>query len=154
MNLRRTTIEKLVFTDIPSLDPVTVMIDDVDVGRGSITICCYGEAWTAYLGAMGNLRIVEFFCRADPDYLAGKLSSVPSTSEIDYDVISRDIGEDVDVTTAMLHTDKLAKHYGDDWMMDLPQRPNPKYTYLVRIIRAVQDGLREHIIQPLERASA
>src|SRR5690606_2139486 len=139
MNLRRTTIEKLVFTDIPSLDPVTVMIDDIDVGRGSITICCYGEAWTAYVGAMGNQRIVEFFCGADADYLAGKLSSMPR-AEIDYDVISSDVGEDIDVTTAMLYASKLAEQYGADWYMDLPQRPNPKWTYLCRIIRAVQDG--------------
>lgn len=152
MNLRRATIEKLVFTDIPSLDPITVMLDDVDVGRGSITICCFGDAWTAYFGAMGPERIVEFFCSAEADYLAGKLSSAPR-QEVDYDVISRDIGEEVDVTTALLHSKKLAAAYGHDWMMDLPQKPTPQYTYLCRIIRAVQAGLREHVLVPREGGS-
>ena len=144
MNITESTIQKLVIRDIPSLDPVIVLIDDMGVGRGSITLCCYGKAWTMYGGALGDQTIVEFFCTAHDDYLAGKLSSIEKRI-IDYDHVSRDLGGiDVDVTTLLLHSREVAETYGADWYDALPMKDNPDYVYLRRIIRAVQDGLRQH----------
>ena len=143
MKTREDTIQKIVITEIPSLDPVTVFVDDRGVGKGAITLLCFGQAWTMWGGALGNQRIVEFFCSAHDDYLAGKLSSIRNRV-IDYDQISRDIGEEVDVTSLMLFADKVAAAYGADWMMDLPEKDNPDHVYLRRIIRAAQAGLKEH----------
>lgn len=147
MRIEVSAVQKLVFRDIPSLDPVTVVIDDMGVGRGSITLTCYGKAWTMYAGAMGDQRIGEFFCSAHDDYLAGKLSSIEKRVT-DYDAISRDIGEEVDVTTLLFHDRKVAQTYGPHWHHDLPQKDNPDYVYLRRIIRAVQDGLKEYQALP------
>lgn len=56
------------------LDPVTAFIEDFGNGRGAITLKCYGRAWTAYWGAMGNQRTREFVRSCDAQYLAGCLS--------------------------------------------------------------------------------
>jgi hypothetical protein len=31
--------------------------------------------------------------------------------------------------------------FGDEWWCEIPQKPNPKYEYLLRILRAVKAGL-------------
>jgi hypothetical protein len=37
-----------------ALDPVLVILQDFGGGRGRLTLECYGQAWSAYWGAMGN----------------------------------------------------------------------------------------------------
>jgi hypothetical protein len=140
------TIQKITLTEIDRLDPITVLIDDMAVGRGSITICCFGKAWTAYWGAMGDSRIVDFFLNSDVQYIAKNLSSAPFT-EIDYGAISKAIDIDVDVTTLMMHVKEIQNVYGLDWHHCLPERPTSDYTYLCRIIEAVQEGLATDLQQ-------
>ena len=42
------------------------------------------------------------------------------------------------------HSELMSELFGDEWFhMDLPTEPNTKWDYLCRVIRAVQDGLRE-----------
>lgn len=46
------TVEKIdvlsfVITGAERLDPVRVMIENYEPGKGRITITCYGKAWTA-----------------------------------------------------------------------------------------------------------
>ncbi len=140
MKITKKTVEKLILTDLENLDPVIVMLDDMKPGIGSITICCFGKAWTAYWGAMGEQRIAEFFTSSNVSYLADRMTTV-SSSDIDYEAISEKIGQCVDVTTALTYSDELVEAYGPDWHHDLPTCPNPDYQYLCRIIRAVQAGL-------------
>ncbi len=59
-------------TDHAGLDPITVFYQDFEPGKGQITITCYGEAWTAYWGAMGK-GILQFFKMADQGYLVNRL---------------------------------------------------------------------------------
>ena len=56
-----------------ALDPITVMLQDFGTGSGKLVIECYGEAWAAYWGAMGEDNIREFVTRCDTDYIVGKL---------------------------------------------------------------------------------
>ncbi len=55
------------------LDPIQVYWRDLGVGKGYVTIVCYGEAWTGYWGAMGGLTIKEFFLFADVEYIANRI---------------------------------------------------------------------------------
>jgi hypothetical protein len=60
-------------TDHANLDRITVYYHDFEPGKGQITIVCYGEAWTAYWGAMGNRDVLKFFVECDLCYLVGRL---------------------------------------------------------------------------------
>lgn len=57
------------------LDPITVYWHDFKPGAGMVTIVCYGSAWTAYFGAMGDDTIKSFVKRAYTDYLVNKLTN-------------------------------------------------------------------------------
>lgn len=67
------TVRHLNVSDVPTLDPIDVFLQDFAPGRGRITLQCYGDAWTAYFGAMGSdFTIQEFVSRAGADYLTSK----------------------------------------------------------------------------------
>ncbi len=142
MDIEESNTIKLHLSDLDSLDPVTIFLEDFSTGVGRITIVCFGEAWSALWGGMGDNKIVEFFCSCDEHYIAKNLSRTPG-SITDYEQISKDIGCDVDRDSMGFYTDKLSDAYGCEWYMDLPQTSNPEYRYLCRIIFAVQAGLRK-----------
>lgn len=71
---------ELMLSEIPSaagIDPIDVFWKDIGPSQGSVTITCYGCAWTAYFGAMNERTIQEFFMQADTDYLVIKLGITP-----------------------------------------------------------------------------
>jgi len=125
----------------PELDLITVFLEDFEPGKGKITIVCFGKAWTAYWGGMSGETVAEFFCSCDTSYLSGCLSNI-SSEVIDYREISEIVDDEVDQNTLMLYTTELETAYGGDWWLNLPQTPNPAYTYLCKIIEAVQEGLK------------
>jgi hypothetical protein len=56
------------------LDPIRVIVENFgESNQGMITITCYGKAWTAYWGAMGNRSVHDFFLSCDAPYLVGCL---------------------------------------------------------------------------------
>jgi len=62
--------------EVPSsdrLDSVTVYFTDYELGKGMVTLVCYGNAWSSYFGAMGGDTIREFFEKAGTGYLVNKL---------------------------------------------------------------------------------
>ena len=68
-------VEAYQITDVPpSLDDISVFWQDIGPSRGSVTIICYGAAWTCYFGGMGNRTIREFFKEADTSYLISLLA--------------------------------------------------------------------------------
>lgn len=71
--IRSLTVESVEIYGIERLDPIDVYWEDFGEQRGRVTITCWGEAWTAYWGAMGEATIREFFLRADDDYIARRL---------------------------------------------------------------------------------
>jgi hypothetical protein len=56
-----------------ALDPITVFID-AGTGSGQMTIICYGMAWTAYWGAIGNETVAHFVIGCDSSYLVNRLT--------------------------------------------------------------------------------
>ncbi len=57
------------------VDPIQVFWQDVAVGKGAVTINCYGCAWTVYFGAMGTDTIRSFFADVDVGYLVTKMGN-------------------------------------------------------------------------------
>jgi hypothetical protein len=64
-------------SDMPDLDTITVYFHDYELGKGRITVECYGCSWTSYFGAMGEKTIREFVSTAGVDYLVNKLGNAP-----------------------------------------------------------------------------
>jgi len=60
-------------TDHANLDRITVYYHDFEPGKGQVTIVCYGEAWTAFWGAMGTRTILQFLTECDISYIVGRL---------------------------------------------------------------------------------
>jgi hypothetical protein len=147
MNVEKTNITKYHLTDVERLDPIAVYAEDFGPRRGQITITCYGESWTASWGGMGERNVVEFFLSCDQYYLAKNLSSIDSQI-YDIDAIREEAKEkDIDCWRDDPWNDYefLTEMYGPDpynWYDDMPKIPNPDYEYLLRIILAVQEGLK------------
>lgn len=59
--------------DVKALDPITVVLQDVAPGKGRLIIECYGRAWSAFWGAMGDRCIEEFVLSADAEYIANRM---------------------------------------------------------------------------------
>jgi len=144
MLIRKSEVTKIVLAELDRLDPVTLIMEDFGPGQGKLTIDCYGKAWTAYWGGMGDEGIVKFIHTANVDYIANKLTVIDK-NVIDYDAISAKIGTEVDRDTLAFCNEDLEKHYGCDWYMDLPTTINHEYEYLCRIVSAVKDYLDSNI---------
>lgn len=171
MNLRTETVQKLVITDVPSLDPIAVYLEDFGKGQGKITITCFNDCWSYYWGAMGERSLREFFTKCDIHYLSEKLGNGLS-SKIDdpdniYEAAKKNICErrkqddlskkkarelfdgavcllNVELSTMSNDCrDVLYEIFGDEWYDCLPKKPNPKWEYLCRIIEVVKEALRE-----------
>lgn len=160
-------VRKLRITEIDNLDPITVILEDFEPGRGKIIIECFGESWTAGWYAMGDRTIAEFFISCDNYYLGNKLSRmspkindeealVPDAKK---SILTMRLEGEIDSATARDLYDRvcaydgcghefMADHnllyevYGDDWHHCIPQTTNPRWEYLCRIIDAVRDALR------------
>ena len=63
------------------LDRIHVFWMDVAPRKGYVTIICYGQAWTAYFGGMGDLTIREFFARCDTGYMVTKMGITPALKQ-------------------------------------------------------------------------
>lgn len=66
-------LESIRIEGAPALDPVTVFFEDFEPHAGRVTVVCYGEAWTAFFGSMGDESIRDFVKGAPNNYLASKL---------------------------------------------------------------------------------
>ena len=141
MNISESRVTKRLLTSLDKLDPVTYIAEDLGDERGKLTIDCFGEAWTAYWGAMGCRSITEFIDSCDRYYLVGKLSTIKSTIP-DYESIGRKIGISVDRDSMPYHIDDLIDAYGNEWWEELPTTDNPDYIYLCRIVDAVKSAVK------------
>jgi hypothetical protein len=74
-------IDVLDVPSTPSLDRIEVFWRNYQLGKGSVTLTCYGSAWTAYFGAMGERTIQQFFAEAGTDYLTNKLGISPQLKQ-------------------------------------------------------------------------
>ncbi|HCZ33027.1 MAG TPA: hypothetical protein DHV93_05965 [Holophagaceae bacterium] len=62
-----------VLLEVPGLDPINVITQDLGPSEGRLIIECFGQTWSYYWGAMGGQRLAEFVATSDPSYLCSKL---------------------------------------------------------------------------------
>lgn len=74
MKVTETQIRKLEITEVPNLDPISVMIEEYEVGQAKIIIQCWDRSWNVYFGSMGS-PLKEFFTRTNVHYLTDKFST-------------------------------------------------------------------------------
>ena len=146
MDVSKEKVTKLKISGAKSLDPVTVIVDDLGPEQGKIIIECYGKAWSAYWGAMGAGGLAEFFCGCDNDYIIRKM--LTDTHQTDFNKITDTAGDrgfdicvNSDVELAMMSSE-MSECFGGDWYMDLPRCHTSDYVYLSRIIDAVKEALK------------
>lgn len=169
MKITEERIRRITVSEVQGLDPIRVMLEDIGPGQGRINIECWGQSWASYWGHMGKLTIAQFFCSCNEGYLAGNLApNLPDAifdpqhlsdhlkskvikkrrkhrltheeareqfDEIEYTCFP----ETIDGLWAM--SDTMETLLGDEWWYRLPEKPNPDYQYLTRIIKTVQAAL-------------
>ena len=173
ITIEKTDVLAFTITGAERLDPVRVMIENYEPGKGRITITCYGAAWAGAWFAMGGDSVQEFIKRVSNDYLIGCLdpqmqSTVDDDNDANLEFVKGEIiklrredelsheearcmwdeAEDADDVKAsccdFLVGRNLLSLFGDDpWHSGWPSVPNPKYQYLDRILNAVRVGLLE-----------
>ena len=87
MNTTPLNVEATEITEAPSLDAIDVYWQNRGPGQGSVTLCCFGSAWTAYFGAMNERSIQKFFADADTGYLVNKLGITPHLKQAKRDLL-------------------------------------------------------------------
>ena len=143
MKITKKSLTKLLLTELDNLDPVSVIVENFELGRGKIIIECFGESWASTWGAIGlDRNISQFFCDCSNDYLIKNLSQVKRTIT-DFDKIN-----EAAETKNLARQNKdcpgyqvLEELYGCDWLYNLPEKTNPDYEYLWRIIDVVKKAL-------------
>lgn len=75
MIIEHSTVNMMLITGAPALDPIRVVTEDYMPCKGRIIITCYDQAWVGYWGAMGGRTIKQFFVAVPADLLSGNLSS-------------------------------------------------------------------------------
>ncbi|EKF9218945.1 hypothetical protein O1B63_002280 [Vibrio cholerae] len=175
MKIEQSTAIKLRITEVESLDPITVFLEDYAAGKGKIVIECYGKSWSSYWGAMGDGNIAQFFCSCGEHYLISNLCGSISFEEPDYDAFlplarehilgrrrSNLIGSSLaralfdiedweeyapehsyDSYKCPAHESKEEFEYLDFGSITVPTKVPHEYAYMVRIVKAVQNALKE-----------
>jgi len=172
MKITETKVQSLEITDVERLDPIRVMAENYEPGRGRITITCYGKAWTAFWPSMSGDSVQQFFIRVSNDYLIGCFAPMMN-SEVDDDneanlkfvkaeicklrrddELSRaearkiwgecEYAEDVKQYACSMGVSSPTGLFGDDpWYARWPTVPNHEYQYLERILDAVREALKQ-----------
>lgn len=174
MTVTTSTITKYFIRGADRLDPITVFLEDIAPSKGSITVSCFGESWTAYWPAMGeNTKVADFFISASVAYIINYFSrgikesqfcadNLPAIAE--REIIKRRLkgeldrgqarvlynqaymlrGCDTDMQLYAFHDELMTEIFGQEWWHCIGEasEPNPKYTYLERIVVAVQQALK------------
>ena len=167
MNIQHGKIDKILITNVPHLDPISVFLEDCGAGRGQVTIECFGKAWSYFWGGIGGKSIGEFFYSCDNHYLRGKFAPELKSTIRDEDglpnhakkhILSRRREDSISKETARKLYD-LAENlcrdnenamydiYGDEWWDYEPTVVNPEWEYLGRILDAVKDGVNQYHIE-------
>ena len=174
MKITEEKIRRLTISEVPGIDPIRVMLEDIGPGQGRINIECWGQSWANYWGGMGKETIAQFFATCDEHYLAGKLRGELRHEIFDPEHLKDTLKSEVIKERKagwISHREARSKFneiealnvpeteeqlwsisgdmerlVGNEWWCSIPKKPNPDYLYLCRIINTVRDALRE--VQP------
>lgn len=171
MEIETMDVMAFTITGVERLDPVRVMIENYEPGKGRITLTCFGKAWTGAWFAMGGDTVQQFIKRVSNDYLIGYFapqmqSTIDDDNDANVDFVKGEI-------IKLRRQGELTKHeawemwdaadgsddvkgqccgptsfsplrnlLGDDpWYAKWPTVPNHEYIYLERITDAVRAAL-------------
>ncbi|WP_299996954.1 hypothetical protein [uncultured Cedecea sp.] len=173
MKIEKMDVLAFNITEVERLDPVRVMIENYEPGKGRITITCYGKAWTGAWFAMGGDTVQEFIKRVSNEYLIGYFSpNLRPTVDDDNDantlfvkseIVKLRHQKEISAIEAREMWDEaensddvkadccdcrignaLLNLLGDEpFYANWPSVPNPEYRYLDRIVDAVRGGIIE-----------
>ena len=73
MKIEIKEVKKMRITDIPHLDVITVIFEDIAKGCGKIIIEYFSQSWAYTWGAIEDRTIEEFVNMCDTDYLIGNM---------------------------------------------------------------------------------
>lgn len=85
MKIEESLVRQIKVLDIPRLDPVTIIVEDISYGKANVTIKCFDKSWTSYWGAMGG-TVKDFFSRCNVDYLVNCFDRGISPTTDDKDI--------------------------------------------------------------------
>ena len=85
MKVETSQVTKVVLKELDRLDPVTIVLENYEPGKGKIIIECYGKSWSSYWGGMSGDSVEVFFCRCDEHYLAKNLAPGLNSTKEDLD---------------------------------------------------------------------
>lgn len=71
MRIETTTVQAFRIYDAGRLDPVLVILHDIQPGKGRLIVECCGDSWSGYWGAIGERNIAQFVRSSPPDYITG-----------------------------------------------------------------------------------
>lgn len=166
MKIVESQVTKLLITEIPLFDPITVILEDFGEGRGKLIIEEYGASYAAFWGAMGG-SLVNFVTQCSADYIVDKISNIPHQvfdgeglcQRVRKDILRErrqkeitaddartlwDEASDLEsIEDPYVHAELLFKHLGDDWHSNMPYTVNPHYRRLVTLVTHVQKALAQ-----------
>lgn len=170
MKVSETISSTLLITELERLDPVRVITENYEPGKGRITITCFGKAWTAAWFAMSGDSVQKFFTRVSNDYLIGYLApgmnaTVDADNDKNVEFVKSEIcklrrSNEINSTEArdMWHAAESSEDVkydccswsGGSVLLDLlgddtyyakwPTVPNHEYRHLERILDAVRQA--------------
>ena len=137
MKIENSLVKKLRITELDDLDPITVYLEDFELGQGKITIDCWGKSWTSFWGAMGGRNIAQFFCNCNDSYLINNFDGSIQKLEPDYETFEKEMRQKI---CEMRRDDSISKglarelfevsNWGE-YVSDNPYEPirNPCFVY-------------------------
>lgn len=163
MKVETSQITKLLISDLMGephkLDPVTVILEDFEPGKGKIIIECYRQSWSSYWGGMSGRTIAQFFSDCGSDYLIGNLAPYLNSTRFCGEALVKNVQAEVikarrrDEFTqeearehyddasqlsdapsidylAGAHYDLMHAVFGDEWWHSVSQSDEPNPDYL------------------------
>lgn len=164
MKIDNSTVTKLMISEVPRLDPITVFLEDLGPNQGKMIVECYGRSWSAYWGGMGS-KLVPFLKAVSTDYVARRMyhgqteiyDSEGMEEMLRKEILkhrrqlnigqshARDLWEELDYTDFEhpfhIRNELMVELIGDDWHVCLPEKAHPDFTYLCRIIDVVREAV-------------
>ncbi|MEI9534873.1 hypothetical protein [Moellerella wisconsensis] len=175
MKVTETKVLSLEISELRNFDPIRIVTENYELGRGRITITCEGKAWTSAWFAMSDRSIKQFFCDCGNDYLIHNMAGNVS-SEIDNDneanmrfmfsevlrlrregELSKDEARECwdeidgsdDIKSKVCGSNSCISQVPyfstDPWYLPWPTVPNPAFIRLNNMFDIVRAALQQHL---------